>query len=78
MIESFKHFVTLPDYNLYRDDKSDCLNYKYKIDSISVIKHFNDITNDVLKVIIKQNLDKFFNLINKTLLDYESYLYNFS
>lgn len=79
MIESFKHFITLPDYNFnsYKVDKNDCITYKHKIDSISAIKHFNDITNNILKIIIKQNLDKYFYLINKDLSDYESYIDNF-
>lgn len=75
MIESFKHFKSLPDenFNSYKVSKEECLNYKNIINSISKIVHFNDITNDILKIIIKQNLEKLFFITNEKTFNYNSY-----
>lgn len=80
MMESFKHFKELPDpnFNSYKVDKKGCLKYKELIGDISQIVHFSDITEDVLKIIIKQNLDKYSYITEKELNSYTSYLENFS
>ena len=72
MMESFKHFKKLPDpnFNSYEVDVEGCLKYKKLIGNISTIVHFNDVTSEVLKIIIKQNLDKYSVITNKTLNSY--------
>lgn len=80
MIESFKHFKSLPDhdYNTYTINKTDCLTYKKYVNSISIINHFSDINEHILKIIIKQNLDKCYLLMNCSEKNYSSYLENLS
>ena len=80
MIESYKHFKSIPDnnYNTYKVNKKDCLKYKEYISNISIIPHFNDIDNNILKIIIKQNLEKY-SLISNTIINtYSLYKLNFS
>lgn len=62
MIESFKHFKSLPDYNYnsYVVTKDECFSYKELVDSISKIPHFSDVSEHDLNIIIKQNLDKIY------------------
>lgn len=76
MIESFKHFKSIPDYdyNNYTVTKSECLTYKKYIDSISKIIHFNDVDANTLGIIIKQNLDKSYLLTNNSKKDYQTYM----
>lgn len=80
MIESFKHFRTLPDYdyNQYKIHLSECSNYKEMVNELSIVKHFNDINEEKLAIIIKQNLDKYLYITNKDVSDYDSYLVNFA
>lgn len=80
MIEAFKHFKELPDYNFnsYKVNRDDCLRYKELINSISAIVHFSDVTEDVLKIIIKQNLDKYAYLLNDNMNSYGLYRELFS
>lgn len=76
MIESFKHFKSLPDFdfNNYTVTKNECASYKQYIDSISKIVHFNDIDEKDLKIIIKQNLDKSYIITNSSKKDYSIYM----
>lgn len=76
MIESFKHFKSLPDYefNTYKVCKSECLTYKEYINDISKIVHFTDIDENILKIIVKQNLDKFYFIVGCKNRDYFTYL----
>lgn len=80
MIESFKHFESIPDkkYNDYKVNKEDCLNYKKYINEISKIIHFSDINEEILKIIIKQNLDKYSKISKYCLENYNQYLAKFS
>lgn len=80
MIESFKHFKSIPDndYNKYKIKKEDCLKYKEYIGKISIIPHFNDITEEILGIIIKQNLDKYSYISNFKINTYDKYLEKFS
>lgn len=80
MMESFKHFKDIPDYNYnsYKISKEECMNYKKYINQISKIIHFNSIDENTLKIIIKQNLDKFSKISNSCLTNYEEYQNNFS
>lgn len=76
MIESFKHFKSLPDFdfNSYTVTKNECSTYKQYIDSISNIIHFNDVDEYTLGIIIKQNLDKSFILTKNSKKDYSTYM----
>ena len=76
MIESFKHFKTIPDFNFnnYKVCKHDCVTYKEYIDGISAINHFNDIDEHVLGIIIKQTLDKCYLIVDGSKKDYSDYL----
>lgn len=80
MIESFKHFESISDkkYNDYKVNKEDCLNYKKYINEISKIIHFSDINEEILKIIIKQNLDKYSKISKYCLENYNQYLAKFS
>lgn len=80
MIESFKHFKSIPDsdYNSYEVTKEECLTYKKYVALNSIIKHFNDIDEKILKIIIKQNIDKYGYIVNFKLDTYNSYMINFS
>ena len=76
MIESFKHFKSLPDFdfNSYTVTKNECSSYKQYIDSISKIVHFNDVGESDLGIIIKQNLDKAYMITNNSKGDYSTYM----
>ena len=80
MLESFKHFKSLPDndFNNYVVTKNECLTYKKIVGNLSIIKHFSDISEDVLKIIVKQNLDKLAILLNQKNLNYSIYLNEFN
>ena len=80
MMESLKNFKSIPDldYNNYVINKNMCSSYKEYVSKISCINHFNDITNDILKVIIKQNLLKYEKISDNFIRDYESYVILFS
>lgn len=80
MIESFKHFKSLPDfeYNSYTISKKECSTYKQYINRISKIAHFNDVDEQTLGIIIKQNLDKLYIVTNTSKKDYLSYIENLS
>lgn len=80
MMESFKHFKSIPDidFNKYKVSKDECLKYKKIVGDVSCIKHFNDITLSKLSIIIKQVLDKYSFISKKKLDNYETYLKEFS
>lgn len=80
MMESFKHFKSIPDedFNNYKISKEECLKYKKIVGDVSCIKHFNDITLPILGIIIKQVLDKYGFISKKKLNNYETYLNEFS
>ena len=80
MIESFKHFKSIPDtdFNKYKIKKEDCLKYKEYIGKISSITHFSDITEEILGIITKQNLDKYSYISNFKIDTYDKYLELFS
>lgn len=76
MIESFKHFKSIPDkeYNSYMVSKEDSLKYKKIVGDLSAIPHFSDITEKVLEIIIKQSIDKCSYISNINICNYEIYL----
>lgn len=80
MMESFKHFKSIPDedFNNYKISKEECLKYKKIVGDVSCIKHFNDITLPILGIMIKQVLDKYGFISKKKLNNYETYLNEFS
>ncbi len=80
MMESFKHFKSIPDedFNNYKISKEECLEYKKIVGDVSCIKHFNDITLPILGIMIKQVLDKYGFISKKKLNNYETYLNEFS
>lgn len=80
MMESFKHFKSIPDedFNNYKISKEECLKYKKIVGDVSGIKHFNDITLPILGIMIKQVLDKYGFISKKKLNNYETYLNEFS
>lgn len=80
MMESFKHFKSIPDedFNNYKISKEECLKYKKIVGDVSCIKHFNDITLPILGIMIKQVLDKYGVISKKKLNNYETYLNEFS
>ena len=80
MIESFKHFTSIPDvnYNSYVVRLEDCKKYKEHINDISVITHYGLITEEQLDNIISQNLDKYSYISSKSLDTYSDYIKNFS
>lgn len=80
MMESFKHFKSIPDedFNNYKISKEECLKYKKIVGDVSCIKHFNDITLSILGIMIKQVLDKYGFISKKKLNNYETYLNEFS
>lgn len=80
MIESIKHFKSIPDrnYNSYEVGKEECLTYKRDVASNSVINHFSEIDENKLKVIIKQNLNKYEYIAKLKIDTYNSYITNFS
>lgn len=80
MIESLHHFKTLPDYdyNQYKINLLDCKKYKEIVNELSIIKHFNDIDEEKLGIIIKQNLDKYSYITNKDVSNYDLYLKKFT
>lgn len=80
MMESFKHFKSIPDedFNNYKISKEECLEYKKIVGDVSCIKHFNDITLPILGIMIKQVLDKYGVISKKKLNNYETYLNEFS
>lgn len=80
MMESLKNFKSIPDldYNNYVINKNMCSSYKEYVSKISCINHFNDITNDILKVIIKQNLLKYEKISGNVINNYDSYREFFS
>lgn len=75
MIESFKHFKSIPDPNFadYMVSCEECLNYKKLVNDISVIPHFNDINEDILSIIIKQGIEKLSKILNVELIKYYIY-----
>lgn len=77
MIESFKHFYTIPDkeFQSYKVTKQECLTYKKDVAKISCINHFKEIDKDKYYCIAKQNLDKINILIRNTdNCDYNTYI----
>ena len=80
MVESFKHFKSIPDIDFikYKVGKDECLEYKKLIGDISCVKHFNDITEKKLSIMIKQVLDKYGFIAKVALNNYETYLNKFS
>lgn len=80
MIESFKHFKEIPDkdFNNYKVNKDECLKYKEEIGNISAIPHFSDINEDVLKIIINQNLNKYSIVSGNKMNNYKDYIVAFS
>ena len=80
MMESFKHFKSIPDedFNNYKISKDECFKYKKIVGDVSCIKHFNDITLPILGIMIKQVLDKYGFISKKKLNNYETYLNEFS
>lgn len=80
MLESFKHFKEIPDndFNSYKVSTKECLTYKELIGKISIIPHYNDITEETLNIIIRQNIEKYFHLTNTLLKNYNNYLNDFS
>ena len=80
MMESFKHFTSLPDfnYNSYCVKLNDCVKYKEYVSSISVINHFGSIQEKDLRIIVNQNLDKYSYIYGTNLNNYKLYLENFS
>lgn len=80
MMESFKHFKSLPDddYNTYEVVKNDCLTYKRDVSNITIINHFTDVDNEKLAIIIKQNISKYEYLSHKKMNNYDKYKSFFS
>ena len=80
MMESLKHFKTIPDleFNNYFVSKNMCTTYKKYVSKISCINHFSDITNEKLKKIIKQNLLKYEKISGNVINNYDSYREFFS
>ena len=76
MIESFKHFKSLPDFdfNNYTVTRKECASYKQYIDGISKIVHFNDVNESDLGIIIKQNVDKSYIITDTLKRDYSTYI----
>ena len=66
MIESFKHFRSIPDsnYNTYKIKISKCVTYKQDVANISCINHFKEIDENTYYSIVRQNVDKVNQLIN--------------
>ncbi|MBQ9314214.1 MAG: hypothetical protein IJ220_04320 [Clostridia bacterium] len=76
MVESFKHFKTLPDsnYNNYKIKIEDCPKYKHYVSSLSCINDYTKISQDQCLMIIRQNLIKVCLLINDTIeCDFDGY-----
>lgn len=66
MIESFKHFRSIPDpnFNKYKIKIQDCLTYKNDVAKISCINDYRKIGKDKYFSIVKQNLNKINLLVN--------------
>lgn len=60
MIESFKHFETIPDpnYNSYKIKISDCNAYKNIVSKLTCIDDYRKITKEQYLNILNQNLSK--------------------
>lgn len=80
MLESFKHFKSIPDlnYNKYEVSLKECFKYKEIINKISCIKHIGKISNKTLDIITKQNLEKFNFISNNNIKNYNMYMENYS
>ena len=80
MMESFNHFITIPDlnYNSYKVSVDECQKYKRYIDKVSKVKYFGSISESVLDVIVAQNIDKYEYISKKNINTYDLYLGCFS
>lgn len=77
MVESFKHFKSIPDkdYNDYKVKIDDCTKYKRNVAKISCINHFKEIDKRIFFNIVKQNVDKINLLVNASkVYDYYTYI----
>lgn len=77
MVESFKHFKSIPDkeFNGYKVTIKQCFSYKSDVAKISCINHTKDIDKDKYSYITKQNLDKINFLIRDIdTCDYNTYI----
>ena len=68
MIESFKHFKTIPDseYNTYKISIQDCITYKRDVAKLTCINDYRKITIEQYLSILNQNLSKANFLINNS------------
>lgn len=66
MLESFKHFKTIPDsnYNKYKIKIEDCYTYKNDVAQLTCINDYRKITKEQYFNILNQNLEKSNLLIN--------------
>ncbi len=77
MVESFKHFKSIPDidYNDYKVKIDDCTKYKRNVAKISCINHFKEIDKKIFFNIVKQNVSKINLLVNDSkTYDYNTYI----
>lgn len=67
MVESFKHFRTIPDYeyNKYKVKVEDCITYKRDVARLTCINDYRKISKEQYFWIVNQNLEKANWLINK-------------
>lgn len=76
MVESFKHFKSIPDedYNLYKVSIQDCNTYKRDVASLSCINDYRKITKEQYFNIVNQNVSKSSFLINDDICcDFKTY-----
>lgn len=79
MLESLRHFMSIPDsnYNSYCVSKSECLTYKAFINGNCILKNFSSIDKIKLKNIVKQNIEKISLLLDINISEYDLYLDEF-
>lgn len=76
MVESFKHFKSIPDenYNSYKVRIQDCNTYKRDVAALSCINDYRKITKDQYFNIVNQNVSKSNFLINNDICcDFKTY-----
>lgn len=66
MVESFKHFKSIPDqnYNSYKVKVQDCNTYKHDVAKLTCINDYRKISKDQYINILNQNLAKINLLVN--------------